>query len=154
MFDRSKTNMNSNPRRVCYFYYPNFEHLHFFVEGKYPQFNWDFLKKNFFGQKFTFHFCATFFNFSVSPLTVSPYDLWQWRQTEQGILDISFSPATLSSPSWGSRGVFRPDEICNPSSKFWVSSMLDVPGKPPIGGAHSICKECFLSIHRNIVKSL
>ena len=57
-----------------------------------------------------------------------------------GSAGCSRCPSTLSSSSWGgSWGVPGPDEIHNPSSRFWfcpgVSSQLVVPGKPPKGGA-------------------
>ncbi len=49
------------------------------------------------------------------------------------VVQMILAPAMHSSSSGGSQGVPRPDEICNPSSVFWVypkvSYQLDVPGK-------------------------
>lgn len=42
----------------------------------------------------------------------------------------------VSSTSWGSQAILRPEDIYSPSSIFWVwvSCQLDVPGTPPEGG--------------------
>lgn len=42
----------------------------------------------------------------------------------------SLFPATFSRSSWGTRGIPRPDAICNPFSVFWVCF-------PPVGHARN-----------------
>ncbi len=75
-------------------------------------------------------------DFHPSPLHHLSMAGSQWQQAEQ---DSPDTQQHLPAPPGGSSSVPKPDEICNPSSLFLVhlrvSYQLDVPRKPPKGGA-------------------